>query len=422
MKNFVALSMLLLGVFSNAFGQDVIKYDFSKVTSESDLKQLTKSIEQENKQVVIDPDVMTKIKVGGMHYGGVPLISTLVSGNTMKIITDTIPNAAANFLRKVEEIKGLAVPKHNYGDEISFEWDTATEHSELIIQLINGNNLTSLGDKDMAYMTTSYKEVYNVPLANIHTEIKTFNSQPNYVLKTLSDHCLFEIILNDIFITAPTDFEEFNLNYFITSPASSLKIVARPGPDRKGKIPKNFDDNAYFSGEIIDQSTGTSVLKIDTKRLTGSNAVVIETDFSSVLPYYPEAWTEGTDLRDDKNLEEKISTLYRKVGEAFLSKDERLISDLFYQKQYEVQQVFFDSDFNTNRGEWEDFLRVQRNSTKYKIARNFDIEFNAGGKLIFTYPKDQDVMLLFSNEDRYRKRMGFFLYQPKDSEELKIVR
>ncbi|AUC76390.1 hypothetical protein [Olleya sp. Bg11-27] len=65
-------------------------------------------------------------------------------------------------------------------------------------------------------------------------------------------------------------------------------------------------------------------------------------------------------------------------------------------------------------------LNLQKN-IDYTISKDFDITFNENGKLIYTQPKDNENMLIFT-ENNYYDNLNFYLYQPKDTIQLKIIR
>lgn len=422
MKNVIILLTILIGIAVSSCGKESLKYDFAKVESQSELKALLAKMQLENKEEKIDSiSDFQEITIQGMHYGGVPVKTALITNYYTNLTTDTLNFSGKKLLEAIEAKKGLTKRKNTYNDDIEFEWKTETEDIEFELTLRNGKHLAKLGDKDNAEVTIRYKTVYEVPLANIHNEVKTFENQPVYQYQINTNSCVYDMIFNDILILESSDKSSYVLNNFITSEHATMKIVVKPSSDSNGNTPNSFQDSANFSITIIDKSTGKTIKEIERTALSGSTPVTFKLDFNSTLPYYPKAWTDGADLREDKNLKEKIIALYDKLGKAELAKDVQTINELCYQKNFETQQVNYNSHFSTAREAWEGHLAIQNNSYKYTVAKDFDIEFNADGRLIYTHPKSETEMLVFTGK-QYFETMYYYVYQPKGSNELKIIR
>ena len=419
MKNLIILLILTINFTFTSCGSDTLKYDFSKIKSLAETKALITKMQLENKDEKVDSTSnFQEITLKGMHYAGIPVKSALITDNYTLLTTDTLNFSAKNLLEAIEAEKGLTAMSDTYSNNIEFEWKDEIENKKLEIKLVNGKHLAAFGDKDYAELTINYKPTYTIPLANLHKEIKTFENQPKYILNIRAYDCLYDIILNGIIITESTNITEFNLNNYITGPNSSIKIIVKPS---KNEGSKKFNEQAYFSATIINKSNNEPVQEIVRTALNGSNSIVFNAEFNSTLPYYPIAWTDGVNLINDKNLKDKVIALYDKLGKAILAKDKQAINDIFYQKDFEMQQLDFDTNFETARNEWEAYLAIQTSSYKYTLANDFEIEFNDGGKLIYTYAKDKSDMIIFTGKG-YNATFNHYLYQPKGSNELKIIR
>jgi len=417
MKNVLILLFLTISISITSCNKDALKYDFSKIKSPSETKDLIAKMQLENIDKKIDSTSnFQEITLKGMHYAGVPIREALITDNYTLLTTDSLNFSAKKLLEILEVEKGLTNPTESYSGNINFVWNDETENKKLDINLVNGKHLASFRDKDYAELTITYNPVYNIPLAKIHHKIKTFENQPKYILNIKAHDCVYNVIINDIIITESSRESKFNLNNYITGPVSSLKIIPK-----KNKGSKNFNENAFFSATITNKDNKETIKKIEQITLKGNNPIVLETEFNSTLPYYPKAWTDGVDLRNDKDLKAKIIALYDKIGKAFLAKDKQAINETFYQKDFEMQQLEFDTNFETARDEWEAYLAVQLNSYKYTVANDYDIVFNADGKLIYTHAKDKSDMIIFTGKS-YDKTLNYYLYQPKGSNELKIIR
>ena len=424
MKNLIVVLFLLIGSMVNSQN----KYDFSKIATGSELATLLLKMMQEHKEVsdsmllefienskeingMMVPkrsgvNYSSKVSVTGMHYDGIPVATATFYNNSIKLITDTIAYSGKKLLNAIEGKNGLTI---KYDNKNIFTWEKENKDLKLQIELVNGKNLAQLGDKDFATLKIDFKPVYNIPFTKIYKEIQTFKRQPDYVLVSSDNNCVYEIIINDVKVVETHMLYRLHLNTYITDKVTAVKIIAKPASDGK----------AYYAATILDETTDETIKEIEGGDLEGKT-VVFEADFNSELPYYPKAWTNGVNLKKKKNIKEKVTALYDKLGKAILAKDEQVLNAMFYQQQYETQQLNYDIKFQTAIQKWELLLRLQRN-LKYTISKNFDIEFSAQGKLIYTQPKDFDQMLLF-NQERYRDDFNFYLYQPKGSKELKIIR
>jgi len=422
MKNVIILLISLVSISITSCSQDSLKYDFSKIKSLAETKALIAKIQLENEDQEIDStSTFQEITLKGMHYAGVPIKSALITDHYTLLTTDTINFSAKKLLEALEAEKGLTKVNDSYNDNIEFEWGEETENKKLKINLVNGKHLAAFGDKDNAELTIKFKQTYDIPLANIHKEIKTFESQPKYQLNIKSYGYAYEVSINDIIIAEASTGKELYLNYYLTKEASSIKIKTELELDKEKSDYNDAIRSVYISAEVIDKSTNKVLTTLEKGFIRGQKTNEFTINFNSILPYYPKAWTDGTDLREDKNLKEKVIALYDKVGKAILTKDEQTINDIFYQKDFEMQQVDFDTNYLTAKNEWESHLAIQHNSYKYTLANDFEIEFNAGGTLIYTYPKDKTDMLIFTGKE-YNESLNFFLYQPTGSNELKIIR
>lgn len=422
MKNLSLVCLAIVCILVSSCNKRSLKYDFSKATSQSDIDSLFAQIKRDHKDLDLDNSYgLNTLTIKGMHYAGVPIDKALLTNSYTLLTTDSTDYAAKKLLETVESQKGLTKKLDSYGDRIEFEWQTETEDLKYELTLVNGKHLADLGDKDHADLTLTFKPVYEMPLANIHKKIKSFDSEPEYQLILRAYDCVYDVILNDIMVEGSSDHTDFNLNNFITGETSTLEIAVKPQGDDGLVTTKNFGPSANFSAAIVDVSTNKIIKSIDQIDPKGNTPIIFSVDFDSSLPYYPKAWTDGADLRTDHNLREKIIALYKKLGKAIVEKDGQTINDMMYQKDFEMQQVVYDTKFETAIKEWEAYLDIQENSYKYTVAKEFEIEYNANGRLIYTYPKDKNAMLILTGKG-YDYKIAHFLYQPKGSTELKIIR
>ncbi len=423
MKKITLLIVLSFIVFVVSCNQNINKYDFSTIQSLSELNTLLKQIENENEEVKLDTIInYNDITVKGMHYASVPIKSAVAFKEKITLKTDTLNYSGKRLLEAIEAKKGLTLLEETYSDDINFIWKSETEDFDFNLELENGSHLADLKDKDHAELTISYNPIYKLPLANIHKEVKVFNEQPKYIFKIDRTYGkAFTIIVDDIIVTEDNDDDTaFDIQNYITSKTTSVKVIVKPVKSANNSS-KVFINEETITVGIVDEFSGEVFFETTKKAFKGKSSVEIKFEFNSKLPTYPKAWSNGIDLRNDKNLKEKIKRLYNNLGKAFLEKDEQVINDMFYQMNFEKQQLSYDTNFETARENWEFYKQIQDNSYKYTVADKFEIEYNANGKLIYLYAKDKPAMLTFTGK-LFSKKMNFFLYQPKGADALKIIR
>ncbi|WP_158976041.1 hypothetical protein [Cellulophaga sp. L1A9] len=420
MKKFIISLILLTGISVTSCGQE--KYDFAEITQKSDINTFLNKIQKENEEVKIDTVYnFNELTIAGMHYAGIPIKEALVTNNYMILTTDTLNYSGEKLLEIVEAEYGLTTISDGYSNDIKFDWKKETKDISLAVKINNGKHLAAMGDKDNAELTITFKIPYDLPIANLHKEIKTFANEPKYILKIKEQDCDYDIVVNGIKIPNAALYSEIFLNEYITSTRSSIELIVKPNTKNENNSRGSFSEDSQFSAVLYDFDTEEIYTQINDLELSGTTPVHFSKEYDLVLPFYPKAWTDGVDLRNDKNLVSKINAIYTKIGEAVLASDEQAINDLFYVSDLESQQVAFDTDFETARENWEEYLSWAFNSYKYTIAKDIDIQFYAGGKLLYVYPKDKDAMLILTGK-KYSKKLNYFLYQPKGTNELKIIR
>ncbi|MBJ2174821.1 hypothetical protein JBL43_11275 [Aureibaculum sp. A20] len=264
--------------------------------------------------------------------------------------------------------------------------------------------------------------------ANIHGELKAFQNQPHYKLIINSQKCEVDVFINGIEIKPAYGANNYDLNNFITDKFSSIKIIANPGyisyPENgvisKRKV-QSFRAYSKLSAMVIEEQTLDTLKTIDTTELEGSEPFVFQFKFDSKLPYYPETWKNGVNLRKDEKLKAKIIALFDKLGKAILENDEHTINNLFYIRQYEIQQLDFDTKIETTTKLWKEIVALNEPTKNYTVTEDFNITYYADGKLVYIQPENILDMLIF-NGKTIDTQMSYMLYQPEESDELKIIK
>ena len=285
----------------------------------------------------------------------------------------------------------------------------------------------------ISIFTTSYSqdnhEVSKLkPPTNTSVELKAFKNQQRYKLIIDSQKCEVNVYINGIEIKPTYGTKNYDLNNYITDKVSSIKIIANPGyisyPENgiisKRKV-QRFREYSNLSAMIIEEHATDSIKALENTLLEGNEPVVFQFKFDSKLPYYPEAWKNGVDLRKDEKLSIKIIALYEKLGKAVLENDENAINDLLYKREYEIQQLDFDTKIETTRKLWKEIITLNEPAKNYSVSEGFNMTYYADGKLVYIHPKNNSDMLIF-NGKTIDTQMSYMLYQPEGSDELKIIR
>jgi hypothetical protein len=153
----------------------------------------------------------------------------------------------------------------------------------------------------------------------------------------------------------------------------------------------------------------------------GGKKLEAKTNFIADVSYNTKGWKDGNDLRNDKQLKEKIATLYQKLAVAIKNKDTATLSNLFLQMG-EEQMVY---EYGQTAGKlidmWERWLMAFDNTNVLKVETDFDIEVSEDGKLICAMPNTQNHMLRAIGK---KTAIGFthFMYEDKATNELKFIR
>ncbi|MCF6349879.1 MAG: hypothetical protein L3J23_02465 [Flavobacteriaceae bacterium] len=412
MKNFAIF--FIVGLLTSC-SQTKLRFDLSTVNSKQDLTTL---IDQMVKNKVrIDSSSYAPKIVGkqGIHYNGILVNELTYFNNSFTFLTDSTDFSAKKILELLELRNGFGTYEEEDGfeDKPTFVWNNSISKNILELNLLNGKHLAAMGDKDFAKLTIEFHKQYEIPLANIHKEIKKYDLENLYALKVKSFEYEYQIWIDDIFIgnfNRGGQFIDLN-NYILENGEHIIRYRA--------KYIGNKERSPYFEIEIIEWSKGDK--KVIQKALSDEENKDFEFNFSSKIAYNLEGWKNGKDLRKDKQLKEKIIELYTSVGEAILQKDKQTINDLFYDMRKETLQVNYNNDFTISTEYWEYWLEIFENTYKYNVSQVFEIEYNAGGRLIYTQPKDKSDMLVITGK-KFSETFNHLIYQPRGSNKLKFIR
>jgi len=393
------------------------EYDLSKVVSPENLTALL--IEMKEDKVKIDSSYVNEIEGQGLHYKGISVGKMTFSDNGLTITTDTLNYSAKKLLEELEKENGFGLfEEDEYPSDFSFSWANEKKNTKLEINLVDGKNLAKLGAKDYAKLEINYPKQYDIPLANMHQKLTEFNSKPEYELHITKQNCIYyDVFLDGVNLGNGTysDTKKFNLNLFLlNSGKHEVKIKAIPNGS-------NSTVPSYIKMLVINKEDEDNIIAQKEFTFKNNQEQQLNLPFNCNIPYELEGWKKGKDLRKDSLIKKKITSLYEKVGRAVLAQDEQAINDLFYTADFETRQSTYDTGYSNSSDYWETWLKIFKSTFKYTIAQDFTIEYNSEGRLIYASPKEKLNMLVVTGKG-FSDSFDFYLYQPKNSNELKIIR
>ncbi len=407
-KLFVTL-LVIVSIISCKTEENYI-YDFSTINSEEKLDSIIR---------IMDVDtVMTKnsqfykeIKAKGMHYNEVPINSIIKRDDGLVLFLDSIKPFGKSLLGEVTNLEGKAIKEvGEYADSV-FVWKNSLRKIEL----------SNYGTTYESLKVIFFKQ-YDSPVVNLYKKIEKFENEPEYILTVKSGYDNCKVILNDIIITDIELNEEIEVpinKYLLNKEANKIELEVLSTEISKGS---DFTDDFIVNVSIKDKKRGNPI-DVNSLGISVANdpkKTLIQFSFNSKIPYQLEGWSNGEDLRKVKDLEQKVIALYNKLGKAFLEKDMATLNDLFIQKEFEVMQTTYNNDYEINRYNWEKYLETALETYRYTVSNEFKIEINANGRLIYTYPDLSDMLILTGKG--VSENFNYFLYMPKGSNELKIIR
>lgn len=424
MKKHIVIGLLLSLVIacSNSPAQ---KYDLSKINSQKDFKILLEIMKKDN--VKIDSTSNIEIVGQGLHFSSVPVKKITINeasdfyNYSIDILTDSTAYTGKNMLEQLETINGFGKYTEDFDDKRNFTWENEYRKIDLDLHFVDGKHLAAMAAKDYAELKISFPEQYNQPLAKVHHQVKKFDAEPNYQL--VVDQYYTDA---SVFVDGVKRIAFGTLDTYGTNKVALNAYLFQRGKHQITIKVNHSKPNFSIKTYVKDLNTDEILVKKiddDLPNFASKNNITFTLDFESKTPYTIKGWSEGKDLRNDKDIKDKVKTLYSKLGIAFLKKDKKTISAMYYDMAFEEMQTTYNNDYKESLKRWEELLLCTKNTYKYSVAQDFDIEVldQKNGKLIYATPIGKSAMLITTGQ-RYSKSFDFYLYQPADSNELKIIR
>ncbi|MCH5717974.1 hypothetical protein [Niabella hibiscisoli] len=153
----------------------------------------------------------------------------------------------------------------------------------------------------------------------------------------------------------------------------------------------------------------------------GGKQLTAAYDFVADVSYQTEGWSNGKDLRQDKNLRQKITALYEKLGKIIGARDAAALSAIMYATGKEKAEADYNQKTGATTDQWTLWMDMFKATNVVKIEKDFDVEISGDGKLIYAIPKNQKDMLRAIGKNT---ATGFtlYMYEDKNNNELKFIR
>ncbi len=301
----------------------------------------------------------------------------------------------------------------------------------------------------------SFKQVYEELYPNIG---KTMVTQPNGVFYFLSlDYYEnnVQVYLNDICVYNGLGHfrniheREVNLNPFILGKEHTrLKILITPGLDEKGKPYASIQKRSFATAELRQGVFRNGVFElVEAHEVCKFKEYVTDTindgdvryssypgtyqyggkqlsaiyDFTADVSYRTNGWNDGKDMRQDKQLKQKVTALYEKLGKIIESRDAAGLGAIMYMVGKEEAEANYNQKAAAFTDRWTQWMDMFATTNLIKIEEEFDLEISGDGKLIYAIPKNQKDMLRAIGKNT-ATGFTFYMYEDKNINELKFIR
>ncbi|TCI94804.1 hypothetical protein [Tenacibaculum sp. M341] len=405
MKKIVLL--ILLSIFACS-KKESFKYNLAAINTEEKLDSLL--------TVLAPQDSILKgyqqiFYTEGMHYNEIPIeeFRTYSKGDGYSFYTkkyvdksdllESIMNEEGEYTR----IKDLYTSKE---EDSLYHWNN--KYREINVDF---------DEKGRGDVLCSFFKIYYSPIANVFEKVKKTKKQFLYTLIVRQKYSESTLFVNDINVTDEEGEyrRSVDLNPYILN-NDDIKITFL--------VPKEaVDDDVelFLRKEVNYEREEESYMNKKIEDTDDPNLKKVVYLFKNEVPYSLKGWNEGQDLTKVENLGDKIHNLYKNLGEALKEKDEELINKMMYQYEVETHQFNYVQNHELSRRTWENWLEYMRETYKYTVSKNFDIQISPDNRLGFAFSKDLESMLITTGKEE-SEEFDYFFYLPKGSKELQIIR
>lgn len=347
----------------------------------------------------------------GLHYNNIELEEFHVYSKGGGYFFNPVPSCSK------EKLKQKLIKSEGTPFDVNEELDSTTDGF-----LYSWNNKyreisVSMYDDDSKTVFYSFFKIYDSPIANVFEKVKKTKKQFLYTLIVRQKYSESTLYVNDINVSdeegeyrRSTDLNPYILN---NDDIKITFLVPREAVDD--------DVELFLRKEINNEREEESYVNKKVEDTDDPNLKKVVYLFKNEVPYNIKGWSEGQDLSKVENLGDKIHDLYRRLGKALKEKDEELINKMMYQYELESHEFNYVQDHELSRRTWENWLEYMRETYKYTVSKNFDIQISPDNRLGFAFSKDLESMLITTGKEE-SEEFDYFFYLPEGSNELRIIR
>ncbi|AJH15106.1 hypothetical protein [Myroides profundi] len=303
-------------------------------------------------------------------------------------------------------------------------------------------------------LSIKFKKVEDNPLANLSDELKVNRDGIICLLKIECYNVVPAIFADGIPVLSRNTedkysrYETIELNKYILTPdiPIDLSFIFTPGIDKKGqvmsKVPKSsyakiaieyvnvkgdllktvnlFDNEAYVTDTIVNNGKTQYYHYTGTNDYTKKN-IQFSHQLKAPVEYKLTGWSEGKDLRKEKNLEERIKQFYADYAALIMDKNIARITQLLYPSFLEKYTYNYNGTKLKSYTEYSYIKYMLNNSFKVVTAQTTKLHISTNGQLAFLESLDKTTYLKAVGLDQI-ENISFLFYIDKNTNELKIIR
>ena len=338
------------------------------------------------------------------------------------------------------------------------EWSSTTystnaENFSLKL-VVDINEDKKVGENTKSDVTITYKEVINNALAKISTQLKSNSNGIDYYVDLKYFQVSPKILINGIPIytehgkSRHINENTIHLNPYILNSKTpiTLQFIIDPGLDENQIQFKSIPKESYFRAALITQNVKGDELK--TEKIFNNQEYVTDTitengkthyysypgtskygkkniefayTFNPEVNYDVKGWSNGKDLRTEKDLEQKIKTFYHDFGDLIIAKNIDKISDLLYDNYFEYYTFTYNIGKNKSFDDYKKWVNTVESSFKTIFANETKLHISTDGKLAYLEAIDKSSYLKAVGKN-YSDNIEFIFYMDKTTNQLKIIR
>lgn len=309
-------------------------------------------------------------------------------------------------------------------------------------------------DKTKGTLRISYTKVVDNPLANLSDEIKPNENGVSCFLEVECYNVVPTILADGIPILPKKEGDQYSkyatvaMNKYILNKDTpvDLTFVFTPGIDEDGnimaKIPKDsftkitieyenmkgdvlqsielYNNKAYVTDTIVENGK-TKYSSYSGTRDYIKKDIRFSHQIQAPVDYQVKGWSNGKDLRKEKNIEQRIKQFYAEYAALVLNKDINRITQLLYSSTLEKYTYYYNSTEQKSYHDYEDLEYMLQNIFKVVTAKDTKLYISNNGQLAYLESIDKTSYLKAVGLD-YIENISFMFYIDKNTNELKIIR